>query len=437
MFRPIYYLGCKTAFSAPIVDAINRVDPGGGHVCDLFSGTGAIGVALAASRRVTTVDVQEYSRVLCSAQLNPPGINQATAQEHAEHVASSPLFRQLRECVAPLVSFEESAIASSLDGDTADLVALVESPPLVIEGTEITNKRLDRARSAARTALVRAGLWSNANATVCSYFGGTYFSYRQSADLDAILSYSHASESIVKDTLLAAALSTASNLVNTVGKQFAQPIRPREKSGQIKKNLGNAVNRDRSLDAGQIYLDWMRRYSEILVTRHRHEALKMGFEEALEKRGRDFSVVYADPPYTRDHYSRFYHVLETMCLRDAPVISHVTRNSYSGPSRGAYRADRHQSPFCIRSEAPRALNDLCSQTRRLGLPLVLSYSPHEAGDGTHPRVMSASDIVCIAKQSFGRVDVQLLDGSTHNQLNRSDLVLTKRLHAEMIIECYP
>ena len=28
--------------------------------------------------------------------------------------------------------------------------------------------------------------------------------------------------------------------------------------------------------------------------------------------------VYADPPYTRDHYSRFYHVLETLALRDDP-----------------------------------------------------------------------------------------------------------------------
>ena len=394
-------------------------------------------MALAARRRVTAVDVQEYSRVLCSAQLNPPGISEATAREHAERVASSPLFQQLREYMAPLVSFEEDAIASSLDGDSADLVALVESPPLVIESAEITNKRLARARSTTRGALVKAGLWSGANATVSLYFGGTYFSYKQSADLDAILSYSHASDSSIKDTLLAAALSTASSLVNTVGKQFAQPIRPREKSGHIKSNLGCAVDRDRSLDAGQIYLDWMRRYSELPVARYRHEALKMGFEEALQTRGRDFSVVYADPPYTRDHYSRFYHVLETMCLRDAPVISHVTRNGYSGPSRGAYRVDRYQSPFCIRSAAPSALKDLCSRTKRLGLPLVLSYSPHEAGDGTHPRVMSVSDIVRIAKQSFSRVEVQLLDGSTHNQLNRRDFVLTKRLHAEMIVECNP
>lgn len=437
MFRPIYYLGCKTAFSAPIVEAINRVDPTGGPVCDLFSGTGAIGVALAPSRRVTTVDVQEYSRVLCSAQLNPPGITQAAARAHADSATSSPLFHQLRECVAPLISFEESAIASSLEGQTADLVDLVESPPLVIDGAEIVNKRLARARSAARAALVKVGLWNCADSTVSSYFGGTYFSFRQSAALDAILSYGHASESSAKDTLLAAALSTASSLVNTVGKQFAQPVRPREKSGHIKNNLGKAVHRDRSLDAGQTYLNWMRRYSELPKTHHRHETLKMSFEEALESQGNAFSVVYADPPYTRDHYSRFYHVLETMCLRDAPAISTVTRKSYFGPSRGAYRADRHQSPFCIRSAAPGALEDLCIRTRLLGLPLVLSYSPHEAGDGTHPRVMSASDILRIARQSFGRVDVQLLDGSSHNQLNRSDLELTKRLHAEMIVECYP
>ena len=32
-------------------------------------------------------------------------------------------------------------------------------------------------------------------------------------------------------------------------------------------------------------------------------------------------IVYADPPYTRDHYSRFYHVLETISLFDSPIVS--------------------------------------------------------------------------------------------------------------------
>lgn len=436
MFRPIYYLGCKTAFADPIVEAINRVDPSGGRACDLFSGTGAIGAALAPTRPVTTVDVQEYSRVLCSAQLNPPNLSQASAQRHAENAANSALLAQLRECMSPLASFENEAITAALKGGSANLVSLIESPPLVVDDFSAANPALRRARFSARNALEKSGLWGNPNATVCTYFGGTYFSLKQAVELDAILAYGAGAEPSLRDTLLAAALSTASSLVNTVGKQFAQPIRPREKSGRVKSRIGAAVSRDRAMDANKTYLEWLSRYAQIPLAAHTHNALKMSFEEAL-RQSSDYSVIYADPPYTRDHYSRFYHVLETMCLRDLPEISRVRRNEYTGPSRGAYRANRHQSRFCIRSEAPRAIDELCRLTRERGVPLVLSYSPHEAGDGTHPRVMSSTDIVEIAKRSFSRVEVQLLDGSTHNQLNRSDLGLAKRLHAEMILECHP
>ena len=338
--------------------------------------------------------------------------------------------------MSPLALFEDEAVAAALNGESANLVALIESPPLVVDGYNTAHAGLRKARLAARNALAKSGLWGTPSATVCSYFGGTYFSFKQAAELDAVLAYGAGAEPGHRDTLLAAALSTASSLVNTVGKQFAQPIRPREKSGRVKSNIGAAVTRDRALDAGKTYLEWLSKYVQLPRARHTNNALRMSFEEALRQPS-DYSVIYADPPYTRDHYSRFYHVLETMCLRDLPEISHVRRNEYSGPSRGAYRANRHQSSFCIRSEAPRALDELCRLTRARGVPLVLSYSPHEAGDGTHPRVLSSKDIVEIARRSFGRVDVQLLDGSTHNQLNRSDLGLAKRLHAEMVLECRP
>ena len=71
--------------------------------------------------------------------------------------------------------------------------------------------------------------------------------------------------------------------------------------------------------------------------------------------------MYADPPYTRDHYSRYYHVLETMSLRDNPEVSMTMIRAGGSPrvSRGVYRADRYQSPFCIKSQAAGAFEELC------------------------------------------------------------------------------
>lgn len=436
MFKPLYYLGCKASFSRPIVEAISEVATGSGQVCDLFAGTGAIGATLAPYRDVTTVDVQEYSRVICSAQLRPTNLSAADASAWTNAVRSSEIHGAMSWCFDPIVDFEKQAIASALAGSFGDLVALLEAAPMAIPDGGDSPFNLSEARKKVRRRLKSSGLLGSSDCTVSSYFGGIYFSYQQSVFLDAALVQASAAPEDLRDTLVAAALSSASSIVNTVGKQFAQPLRPREKSGSVKRGLGSVVHRDRIVDASLAYEEWLIAYSELQRSGRNHRCLRMDYLDALDRHGSEFSVVYADPPYTRDHYSRFYHVLETMCLRDSPQISLVKKNGATVPSRGLYRQGRHQSPFCIRSEAPKALADLFEAACRHDVPVVLSYSPHESGDGTHPRVLSASDIMTIARQYYRSVSTDLLDGSTHNKLNRSDLGLAQREHAEMVVTCH-
>lgn len=434
VFKPLYYLGCKASLSQPILEAIHDLAPSGGRACDLFAGSGVIGAALASKRDVTTVDVQEYSRVICSAQLRPPAISAADAHAWANAARISSLHDTMSWCFAPVIEYEKEAIAGALVGSFDDLLVLLESVPLVIADDRSIPIRFASARNEVRQRLKRSGLDCK-NCTVTSYFGGIYFSYQQSVFLDAALARANSAPEEMRDTLIAGALSSASAIVNTVGKQFAQPLRPRDKSGSVKKGLSSVVHRDRIVDASLAYEEWLIAYSELPASGREHRCLRMDYLEALRHYGGDFEVVYADPPYTRDHYSRFYHVLETMCLRDAPRVAVVKKKGATVPSRGLYREDRHQSPFCIRSEAPRALSDLFEAACLHDLPIVLSYSPHEAGDGTHPRVMSVSDILTIAKQYYRSVDVELLDGSTHNKLNRAELGLVQRRHAEMVVKC--
>ncbi|MHB1100823.1 MAG: DNA adenine methylase, partial [Burkholderiales bacterium] len=180
------------------------------------------------------------------------------------------------------------------------------------------------------------------------HFGGLYFSYRQAAYLDAFLDAAHDQASPLKETLLAVAISTASELVNTVGKTFAQPIQPRDTSGQPKRHLIAKILRDRQLPSETAFSKLMTRYRSLRPSGHRHTVIRADYADALRALHGRVGLVYADPPYTREHYSRFYHVLETMCLGDEPQLS-TTRIHSTGPkvSRGVYRADRHQSPFCI------------------------------------------------------------------------------------------
>lgn len=438
-FRPIYYLGCKTSFTSAIKAAIDDVDPSGGRLVDLFSGTGSVGAALGATREVTTVDMQEYSRVLCSAVLNPSALSQAEIKDVAARALRDETAKQVFWCLQPLIEYERKCIDAAVMGDFNALVELLESPPLAVRATSefvAPSSHLGDATHEVLHRLRGTGLWQSAETTVSRYFGGLYFSFAQAAMLDAVLSVAESSDEQSRETLKAAVLSTASQLVNTVGKQFAQPIQPRNKSGDVKSSLVKVVQRDRSLDALELYQTWLSRYAALPRAIGRPQALRQDYLDAIAQNASSYSVVYADPPYTRDHYSRFYHVLETICLRDNPAISRVMKDGNLVPSRGAYREDRHQSEFCIRSTAPAAFEALFRSAREHDLPLVLSYSPHETGDGTHPRVVSMNQIVELARAHYDRVEVCVVEGVTHNQLNRSGLKLKTRDQAEILLKCF-
>jgi adenine-specific DNA-methyltransferase len=438
-FRPIYYLGCKTSVTSAIKAAIDEVDPSIGRVCDLFSGSGVVGATLSLSRQVTTVDIQEYSRVLSSALLNPAKLSPIFIAGISREIENDSVYNQVSSILQPLIDYELRSIDLAIAGNSELLIELLEAQPIGShdESSAVNPEfHLTQMKKAAVSKLKIAGLWNSADTTVLRHFGGVYFSFSQAIMLDAILSMAARSNVKHRDTLTAAALSTASALVNTVGKQFAQPIRPRHKTGGVKKSLAGVVKRDRSLDTLDTYMAWVKRYASLRPATSKAIALRMDYLDALKKHASKFSVIYADPPYTRDHYSRFYHVLETMCLRDNPGVSQVTKNGKVVASRGLYREDRHQSPFCIRSLAPKAFSNLFETAKQHNLPLVLSYSPHEMGDGTHPRVVSMSQIIEIASTYYKRVEVSTIDGVSHNQLNRNGLKLKSRDHAEVLLKCF-
>ena len=82
------------------------------------------------------------------------------------------------------------------------------------------------------------------------------------------------------------------------------------------------------------------------------------------------STVYADPPYCFVHYSRFYHALETMVLYDYPELQEKNGEIV----KGRYRVDRHQSPFCIKTQVEDAFSEMFALIRDNNCSLVLSYS---------------------------------------------------------------
>lgn len=441
IFRPIHYLGSKLRIVEAITAAVDSVAPIHSPVCDLFAGSGTVSLALSQSRPTTAVDIQEYSRVLCSALLTPPTLHtndlgrlfhQARASKHSE---------LLSWAVAPLVAHEARCLEQARGGKLEALCDLIDhgSPLAFQQGMSgARNPGLRKALSEFINRLAKAKLSNHPGVLTTRYFGGIYFSYAQAAALDSILEAVHKSPPVNRTSLLAAALSSASDIVNTVGRQFAQPIRPRASDGTPKKHLISKCCADRGLDVFAAYEKWFARYQTLRPTGFRHEVIRTDFAEALtEDRLRKVKVVYADPPYTRDHYSRYYHVLETICLRDNPDVSTVSTSEGKVRSRGIYRMERHQSPFCIKSKAPAAFEALFAGVRRLNASLIVSYSPFEEESDARPRLMTIDRLHKFARQSFRRVEVESVAGIAHSKLNTIELNTGISQNAEVLLLCKP
>ncbi|PZR07089.1 MAG: DNA methyltransferase [Archangium gephyra] len=438
-FRPIHYLGSKLRITGPIIDAINELARPNGSACDLFAGSGTVSLALSAHRPVTAVDIQEYSRVVCSAMLAPVrGPKSPSAMSLVAAARESEFFKKLSRAVAPLVDYEKECIAEADAGNPEPLCDFVEYASLLAfdsSSAEAKGRRLATALRSATKQLAKEGLSADQRAILTRYYGGVYFSVAQAAELDALLDVAHGLPLRQRDYFLAMVLSTASEIVNTVGKQFAQPIRPRDAQGQPKRHLTRQIIRDRAREPRDAFLHWAERYDAVPRASHRHQTIRADYRDFLKAPSSTPSVVYADPPYTRDHYSRFYHVLETMCLRDNPTVSTMRLGQRDVMSRGFYRVDRHQSPFCIKSQAPAAFTALFEGVKRLNAPLVVSYSPFQSSEGGRPRLMTIDGLVELAEKSFKRVEVRSVGRYAHNKLNQTQRNARVFYDAEVLLLC--
>lgn len=121
----------------------------------------------------------------------------------------------------------------------------------------------------------------------------------------------------------------------------------------------------------------------------------------IRSKGFRRSVIYADPPYTRNQYSHFYHVLETISRYDYPSLS----------GRGRYRPDQFATPFSSARRVGRAFDDLASRTAGSGCALVLSYPSNgmlQKHTGKEPE-----DVL---RLHFGKVETVLRRGAVHSSL---------------------
>jgi len=188
-------------------------------------------------------------------------------------------------------------------------------------------------------------------------YGGYYYSPEQAVLIDALLATLPESGH-AKKIALAALIKAASRCAAAPG-HTAQPFQPTRNAKPFLKDAWSRdviqITRTAFISlAGQCALQ--RGKARVMDANLAAEQLQEG------------DIAFIDPPYSGVHYSRFYHVLETIArCQSVPV---------SGEGRYPAPEFRPRSKYSVMTEAPDALSDLFSTISSRGAKAIITF-PHD------------------------------------------------------------
>ncbi|KRW65155.1 restriction endonuclease [Pseudomonas sp. TTU2014-096BSC] len=349
----IKYMGSKSKIMDFVLEGINEVRRPNEPVIDLFAGSASLAGAIGRQTDFVSNDIQAYSKILSRAYACAwRGAHTPTADElllQAKKIAQS----RLDELSAWLVDY------SKLD-------SLEEFNSAEKNQRELLNRHFESD-------------WF----LFTKYYSGTWWTAEQCIRIDAIRGVAERYlDDPAYDVILASLMFAMAYCSQGTG-HYAQ-YRDANTVSSMKDIL---LYRQRDINAY-----FKRKYEQAL------EALptappvascttsSLDYKQCLAEA--PTGTVYADPPYCFVHYSRFYHALETLVLYDYPDL----QIKGGAVVKGRYRAERHQSPFSIRSQVPGAFNNLFRGIATAGSRLVLSYS--------NTGMISLDQLVELANEAF-------------------------------------
>ena len=189
----------------------------------------------------------------------------------------------------------------------------------------------------------------------------------QCLQLDAIREYSETiREKNLKAHILASTITTMTYAVSSTT-HLAQYLKPTNEKRSIK-----LIARRKYNIIDQVIKRLISLHSFPLPEKPA-KIFQKDFSELLETFPIDSkTIVYVDPPYFKEHYSRYYHILDTFYLYDYPEL---TFNPRLGKTTiGRYRENRIISDFGLKSSVERAFGLIFKRIRDTGANLAVSYA---------------------------------------------------------------
>ena len=367
---PIRYMGTKRQLAATVREIIDRLHPRG-RVVDLFAGMGSVAAALAPRWHVTTNDALCFTAAFSRARFLPTTPTDVPAALQRLRRAYFSAVGDLRDHHARRLREERVAVESR-----RTLADYVHGAPHV--GNSSSAARAARMAAAA-TGISRYHL-------VSRYFAAGYFSLAQSVQLDAIrFAIDTTAEPHERDRALGAWIWAASRVINAPG-HTAQFLKPN--SRRMAARIRAFWRRDIWEEFKCAFVD-LRPHGTAAWRSTNKVAVGDALEFLLMPSSARARVVYADPPYTKDQYSRYYHVYETMYRYDFPD-SH---------GEGRYPSNRFDTGFSKATGVATSMATLADRVAAHGATLVLSYP----SNGLLHR--SGGELTPILRKTFRRVKV--------------------------------
>jgi adenine-specific DNA-methyltransferase len=329
----IKYMGSKAKILDWVVEGISEVYDGGG-VCDLFAGSSILSAAIGRQVPVFSNDIQEYSKALAGLYLTAwrPG-NTPSAEDLIKE--ADLIVKKHRHLVGPSLAYDSSNSLEQFHKIEARNRAMIDES------------------------------FSHRWHYFLKVYSGTWWSAEQCLWIDAMRQVTERHRGAPYFDLIMVCLMHAMAYSSQGTGHYAQ-YRDAKDEKSLKDIL---IYRTRD---PRPYFE--RKYAatvETLPTKApalHHEITALDYTERLKSLPQ--CTVYADPPYCFVHYSRFYHAMETVYLYDKPPLQVMG----GAVVKGRYREDRHQSPFCIRTQVAGAFADLFAGVKATESNLVLSYS---------------------------------------------------------------
>ena len=376
----------------------------GGTVVDLMSGTGIVAAFCADRYRVFANDAQAYAQVIAESLIeHDPRTKDAflrSVDVERDLLGAYEKNQALLEALyAPALELEDKLLGSFRAGDDGPTWCGRYRKYLELPGAVYGSRAGEGGRgepyAQARELLSEESIARHRSdahlrpaCLVTAYYANIYFGLRQAIALDSIRAAidgmdSRAPLSASKKAHYLSALLHAASISTSGTSHFAQPrhlTKDSELRAMAERRQNDVVARFREFSSEILSL--------VESTRHlrgnrsfvgdyrrfiREAGPNHGGPRACFRFPGEIDLLYLDPPYTADNYSRFYHVLEALTCYNYPPLE---RDSSGQVVRGRYPKleQRFQSGFCRPASVEGEFRRVIEAAAGSGSKLIISYS---------------------------------------------------------------